>query len=40
MIQDPTNPSILLAATSGGIYRSIDGGNNWTLSTAGNFIQY
>ena len=37
MIQDPTNSSILIAATSGGIYRTIDGGNNWTLTQAGNF---
>jgi len=37
MLQDPTNASILLAATSGGVYRSIDGGNNWTQTKTGNF---
>lgn len=37
MLQDPTNASIMLAATSGGIYRTIDGGNNWTQTKTGNF---
>ncbi len=27
----PTNPNILFACTSQGIYRTTDGGNNWTL---------
>lgn len=27
---DPTNPSIILAATATGIYRTTDGGANWT----------
>ena len=37
MIQDPTNASIILAATSGGIYRTTDGGNTWTQTKSGNF---
>jgi PKD repeat protein len=37
MLQDPTNPLILLAATSSGVYRTTDGGNNWTLTKSGNF---
>jgi len=37
MLQDPTNASIILAATSGGIYRTVDGGDNWTQTKTGNF---
>ena len=37
MIQHPGNPSIILAATSGGVHRSIDGGANWTKINSGNF---
>ncbi|MCX6244256.1 MAG: hypothetical protein NTU98_06070, partial [Bacteroidetes bacterium] len=37
MIQDPSNASLLLAATNGGIYRSTDGGANWTQTQTGNF---
>ncbi|MCX6248951.1 MAG: PKD domain-containing protein [Bacteroidetes bacterium] len=37
MIQDPTNSSIMLAATSGGVYRTVDAGNTWTLTESGNF---
>ncbi|MFZ4520969.1 MAG: PKD domain-containing protein [Bacteroidales bacterium] len=37
MIQHPANAQILLAATSGGIYRSTDGGGTWTNSQLGNF---
>ncbi|MGA3013687.1 MAG: PKD domain-containing protein [Bacteroidales bacterium] len=37
MIQDPTNSSIILAATSGGVYRTTDGGNTWTQTEGGNF---
>ena len=29
----PTSPSLILAATSGGIARSVDGGTNWTVSS-------
>ena len=27
---DPANPAILYAGTAGGLFKSIDGGNNWT----------
>jgi PKD repeat protein len=37
MLQHPTNHMILLAATSGGIYRSTNGGSNWTLCYSANF---
>ncbi len=37
MLQHPTNTQILLAATSGGVYRSTNGGANWTLSSSANF---
>jgi len=33
----PTNPAILVAATSTGIYKTSNSGNTWTLSTSGNF---
>ncbi len=35
LIINPTNTQILLAATSGGIYRTINGGTNWTLVSSG-----
>lgn len=31
LIFDPHNPSICYVATDGGVYRSTDGGQNWTL---------
>lgn len=31
LIIDPTNPAILYAATSGAIFKSINGGDNWTF---------
>jgi PKD repeat protein len=35
----PTNPSILIAGTSNGIYRSTNGGANWTqVATAGGIM--
>ena len=37
IIQHPTNALIFLAATSGGVYRSTDGGSNWIQSITGNF---
>ena len=37
MLQHPTNHQILLAATNGGIFRSTDLGNNWSLTQVGNF---
>jgi len=35
LAQHPTNPAILIAATSEGIYRTINGGTSWTLERAG-----
>ncbi len=37
LIINPSNPNILLAATSNGIYRTINAGTNWTLEVAGEF---
>jgi len=37
MIQDPLNSSIILAATTSGIYRTTDAGNNWSLIISGVF---
>lgn len=36
MIMHPTNRRILLAATSNGIYKTVDSGNNWTLESGNN----
>lgn len=33
----PQDHDTLLAATNSGIYRTIDGGNNWTMVRSGNF---
>jgi hypothetical protein len=37
LIINPSNPSILLAATSDGIYRTTNAGDDWTLEVAGEF---
>lgn len=37
LLIDPTNSSILLAATSNGIYRTTNAGANWTQVRTGNF---
>jgi hypothetical protein len=37
LIQNPTNASVLIAATSEGLFRSTDGGFNWTRVRAGRF---
>jgi len=37
LLQHPSNTQILLAATTGGIYRSTDGGANWIQSKGGGF---
>lgn len=37
MIQHPGNAQIYLAATTNGIYRSVNGGGNWSLTMAGDF---
>ncbi|MBA2612930.1 MAG: T9SS type A sorting domain-containing protein [Bacteroidetes bacterium] len=36
LILNPSNTQIILAATSGGIYRSINGGTNWTQVATGS----
>ncbi len=36
MIQDPNNSDVIFAATDGGIYKSTDLGDSWTLIQAGN----
>ena len=38
LILDPTNPSVLIAATSNGIYRTTDGGTTWANTQAGYFM--
>ena len=37
LIIDPTNPSILYAATSLGVYKTSNAGSSWTLTQSGNF---
>lgn len=37
LVMHPTNSNILLAATSDGIYRTLNGGTDWTLEISGNF---
>lgn len=37
MIQDPFDNNIILAATSVGIYRSVDAGQTWVRSITGNY---
>ena len=37
MIMHPGNTSILYIATSGGIYKTTDAGQNWTQQISGNF---
>lgn len=38
LIIHPTNPQILIAATSNGIYRTVNSGANWTLQAFGWFM--
>lgn len=38
MIIDPVVPQTLLIAGNTGIWRTIDGGNNWTMVRSGNFF--
>jgi photosystem II stability/assembly factor-like uncharacterized protein len=33
MVMDPNDHNIIVAATSGGIYKTINGGSSWTLKT-------
>src|SRR4030095_7711990 len=35
--QSPTDPQVLIAATSAGLYRTTDGGTNWTKEEGGFF---
>ncbi len=37
LIINPSNPNILLAATSNGIYRTTDAGDNWTQEITGEY---
>ncbi|MDH4471394.1 MAG: PKD domain-containing protein [Fluviicola sp.] len=37
LLMHPTNSQILIAATSNGIYRTVDGGVNWTQTSTGSF---
>jgi len=38
LVQDPVNANTLLAATSKGIYRTTDGGDNWVNTYVGRFF--
>jgi len=38
LLINPVNPSIMVAATGNGIYRSLDGGDSWTMIIGGNFM--
>jgi len=38
LIINPSNPQILIAATSDGIWRTIDGGTSWTNTQTGYFM--
>ncbi|MCT4560574.1 MAG: T9SS type A sorting domain-containing protein [Crocinitomicaceae bacterium] len=37
MGMDPQDPQIILAATTSGLRRSVNGGQSWTIATSGNF---
>ncbi len=36
MVMHPANNQVILAATNDGIYRTTDGGNNWTMTQTGS----
>ena len=38
LLINPANPSIMVAAAGAGLYRSVDGGDTWTLKIGGNFM--
>jgi uncharacterized repeat protein (TIGR01451 family) len=38
LVIDPTNPQVLFAATSNGIYKTANGGTSWTMIQTGYFI--
>ena len=37
LLVSPTNPNLVLAATSQGVYRTVDGGTTWTITQNGRF---
>jgi photosystem II stability/assembly factor-like uncharacterized protein len=37
MVINPSNPNILMVATNNGLYRTTNGGTNWTSVQSGNF---
>lgn len=37
LLINPLNPNTLIAATSAGVYRSINAGNTWSLTLSGNY---
>ncbi|TNE53373.1 MAG: PKD domain-containing protein [Bacteroidetes bacterium] len=37
LLIDPTNSNMIIAATSAGIYRSLDAGANWTIERTGSY---
>lgn len=39
ILMNPTNSNMLWAATTDGIYRTLNGGTTWTLEQTGNFSQ-
>lgn len=39
LMMHPTNNQILICATSSGIYKTINGGTNWTMVQSGSFAQ-
>jgi photosystem II stability/assembly factor-like uncharacterized protein len=38
LIINPSNPNVLIAACSGGVYRTNDGGTTWSKTQSGHFI--
>jgi len=38
LLINPINPNTLIAATSVGIYRSLNAGQNWSLISSGNYV--
>jgi hypothetical protein len=37
LVMHPADANLLIAATSNGIYKTVDGGTNWTMVQSGNF---
>lgn len=38
LVRDPSDPDVLLAATTAGLYRTTDAGANWTQEQSGTFV--